>query len=345
MLHRLALRVIPQLQAVVTAPDIRKRKRWVMVAPGIVAFLLYRLFTHALPLSDPFWLLAMSGLLSTLTAYWSYAMGRQESPARMVHEDGLRRLLWVGGWIGFVYGVQLSLLVLALLALFVDYHFLLHPEGPAMMALIIPCTAVARDAFEIGHVVRVESHGTRMVTFPDGGSFRALLRHDVFQLARWCGTGLVAGGTVVAVSRLGWTGAGSDIGQAAGVCVLAACCAHGAFLSGRHPFVPASDRLKTRPWWDVCQFWIWPCLTFALTYYLVQIGVVMFVLQWKGIPLVLHLIIGGVTGAMMAGYGYALGARVHVEAQTQGGVPEELKRCPFVMEMFAKIGQRAKASG
>ena len=341
MLHRLALRVIPQLQAVVTAPDVRKRKRWVMLAPGLAAFLLYRLFKSSLPLSDPFCLLAMSGALATFTAYWAYAMGRQASPAHIVHSDGWRCLLWVGGWIGCVYGVQLSLLVLALLALFVDYHFLLHPEGPAMMALIISCTAVTRDAFEIGHVVRMEAHGTRMVTFPNGGVFRALRRHDALQLVRWGGAGLVAGGAGIAVSRLGWAGAGSEVGPALLVCVLAACCAHGAFLSGRYPRVSVADRLKARPWWNVCQFWIWPCLTFALTYYLVQIGVVMFVLQWPGVPLGLSLIMGGVTGAMMAGYGYVLGARVHVEAQTQGGVPEALTRCPFVMDMFAKIGQRA----
>ncbi len=341
MFHRLALRVIPQLQVAVTTPDIRKRKRWVMIVPGFVAFLLYRLITHARPLSDPFLLLATSGMLATLAAYWSYAMGRQESLARIVHADGLRRLLWVGGWIGLVYGVQLSLFVLALLALVANYHFLLHPEGPAMMALIIACTAVTRDAFEIGHIVRMESHGTRMVTFPDGGSFRVLIRQDILQLARWGGMGLVTGGTGVAVYRLWWPGAWNEIGQMMVVCVLAACFAHGAFLSGRHPRVPASDRLTIRPWWDVCQFWLWPCLTFALTYYLVQIGVIMFVLQWKDVPLVLHLAVGGGTVAMMAGYGYVLGARVHVEAHMQGGIPEELKRCPFVMELFAKMGQRA----
>lgn len=340
MFHRLALRVIPQLQAAVTTPDVRKRKRWVMIVPGLVAFLLYRLVTHVLPLSDPFLLLTVSGMLAMLVAYWSYAMGRQESFVRIVHTEGLRRLLWVGGWIGLVYGVQLSLFVLALLALFVDYHFLLHPEGPAMMALIIACTAVTRDAFEIGHVARVESHGARMVTFPDGGSFRALSRRDVLQLARWGGTGVAAGGTVVAVCRFYWPAAENEIGQMMVVCVLAACFAHGAFLSGRHPHVPASERLTSRPWWDMCQFWIWPCLTFALTYYLVQMGVIMFVLQWQDVPLVLHLAVGGGTVAMMAGYGYVLGVRVHVEAQTQGSIPEALRRCPFVMDMLAKTGQR-----
>ena len=56
-------------------------------------------------------------------------MGRAESYERIYRTDGPGRLLWIGGWIGFVYGVQLSLLVLALLALFVDYNFLVHPEG------------------------------------------------------------------------------------------------------------------------------------------------------------------------------------------------------------------------
>ncbi len=340
MLHRLALRVIPQLHAVVTAPDVRRRKRWVMLAPGCAAFLLYRLLKTVLPLSDALTLLATCGGLATCAACWAYAMGRRESLPRLCRTDGLRRLVWVGGWIGCVYGVQLALLVLALLALFVEYHFLLHPEGPAMMALIIACTAVTRDAFEIGHVVRVESHGTRMATFPDGGAWRALPRRDMLQLARWGGTGLAVGGTVAAGYRLGWPGSGSDIGQAMAVCVAAACVAHGAFLSGRYPLASVSDRLTARPWWDVCRFWIWPCLTFALTYYLVQRGVIMFVLQREGVSLVWHSAIGGVTAAMMAAYGSVLGARVHVEAHMQGGIPEALQRCPFVMTMFAKTGQR-----
>ena len=255
MIHRLALRIIPQLNAVVTERDVRKRKRWIMLAPGLVAFILYRLLHDTLPLSNPFVLLTVGGTLSTTTAYWAYAMGRQTSVVVIFQTDGVRRLLWVGGWIGFVYGVHLSLLVLTLLALFVDYNFLLHPDGPAMMALIISCTAVTRDAFEIGHVVRMESDGMRLVTFPDGGSFRELLRRDFLHVARWVGAGLVAGGIVVTLYRLNWTGEGLEIGQAIFVSVLAACFAHGAFLSARYPFDDLSKRLKNLSPWNVCQFW------------------------------------------------------------------------------------------
>ncbi len=338
MLHRLVLRVIPQLNAVVTEPDVRKRKRWVMLIPGFVAFVLYRLSKDVLPLSDPMVLLAMSGVLATVTAYWAYAMGRTQPLTRVCRTDAPGRLFWVGGWIGFLYGVQLSLLVLAMLALFADYNFLLHPDGPAMMALIISCTAVTRDAFEIGHVVRMESQGVRMVTFPDGGAFRELIRRDFSHLVRWIGAGFVAGGATAVATRFVWTGEGRDVGQAILVCVVAACFAHGAFLSGKCPLEDFPDRFKIESWWETCRFWLWPCLTFAFTYYLVQFGLLAFVLQVEDVALFIYPVVGGVSAGMMAGYGYFLGARVFVEAQTQGGFSEGLTRCPFVMEILAKTG-------
>lgn len=338
MLHRLALRVIPQLNATVTDPDVRRRKRWVMLAPGFVAFVLYRLLKDVLPLSDPLALLAFSGVLSTFTAYWAYAMGRGETLPRICRTDHPSRLFWVGGWIGFVYGVQLSLLVLAILALFADYNFLVHPEGPAMMALIIPCTSVTRDAFEIGHVVRMEAQGARMVTFPDGRSFRELLQRDFLHLAPWVGTGVVAGGATAVLSRLGWAGNGGEVGPVILVCMVAAFCAHGAFLSGKRLLDNFPDRFRIESWLEACRFWTWPCLTFAFTYYLVQFGLIAFVLRVEDAALFVHLAVGGVTAGMMAGYGYFLGTRVFVERQTRGGISEGLKRCPFVMEILAKTG-------
>jgi len=338
MLHRLALRVIPQLNATVTEPGVRRRKRRVILAPGLVAFVLYRLLKDVLPLSDPLALLAFSGVLSTLTAYWAYVMGRGETLPRICRTDNPSRLFWVGGWIGFAYGVQLSLLVLAILALFVDYNVLVHPEGPVMMALIIPCTSVARDAFEIGHVVRMEAQGARMVTFPDGGSFRALLQRDFLHLAPWVGAGIVAGGATAILSRLGWAGNGGEVGPAILVCIVAAFCAHGAFLSGKRPLDNFPDRFKIESWLEACRFWTWPCLTFAFTYYLVQFGFIAFVLQVEDAALFVHLAVGGVTAGVMAGYGYFLGVRVFVETQTRGGISEGLKRCPFVMEILAKTG-------
>ena len=92
-------------------------------------------------------------------------MGRNVPVATFMKEDGFQRIAWVIGWIGFAYGVQLSLLVLALLKIFVAYDFLLHPEGPAMMAIIIASSSVTRDAFELGYVRLKELQGQKIVTF------------------------------------------------------------------------------------------------------------------------------------------------------------------------------------
>ena len=158
MLHRMALRVLPSLSLAVTENSVRKKKRIVMFVPGLVAFAVYRVAKLLLPLSEPIVLLAVSGLVSLVTALLAYRVGRATAWGKILREDGSRLLTWLGGWIGFVYGVQLSLLVLALLWL-VGYDYLKHPDGPAMMAIIISCTSVARDAFEIGHVRKVSPHG------------------------------------------------------------------------------------------------------------------------------------------------------------------------------------------
>ncbi|MDT7044177.1 hypothetical protein [Candidatus Nitronereus thalassa] len=338
MLHRLALRVIPQLNAAVTESAVRKRKRWVMLLPGLIAFLLYRLLKDILPLGDPFVLLAFGGAIATVTALWAYRMGRQQPVAQILNSDSLQFLVWVAGWIGCVYGMQLSLLVLAMLALFVDYNFLLHPEGPAMMALIIPTTAVTRDAFEIGHVMRLESQGTRMVTFPNGRPLRELWQRDPLHVGQWSASGFFVGG--LAALGLGLFGDWglNGIGQALMSMLVAGSVAYLAFFHGQFPTENWSTRFGTQSWWERVQFWTWPCLTFALTYYLVLWGFLVFLLNFKVNQIGLFAVLTGLTTALMVGYGYFLGTRVFVEKQTQGEISEGLRRCPFVMEILAKTG-------
>jgi len=338
MLHRLALRVIPQLNAAVTESAVRKRKRWVMLAPGFMAFLLYRLLKDSLALGDPFVLLAFSGVISTITALWAYRMGRKERIAQIFKSDSFKRLAWVAGWIGCAYGMQLSLLVLAMLALFVDYNFLLHPEGPAMMALIIPTTAVTRDAFEIGHVMRLESEGIRMVTFPDGQPFREFLQRDPLRVSQWGGGGLLVGAMLSLVFGLAGEWGVNRIGQAIISMVLAGSLAHLAFLQGQFPEHNWTERIGSQSWWERVQFWVWPCLTFAMTYYLVLWGFAVFLLDVSVIQLSFYAGLAGMTCALMVGYSYFLGTRVFVEMQTQGEISEGLRRCPFVMEILSKTG-------
>ena len=205
----MALRVLPSLSLAVTEDSVRKKKRIVMFVPGLVAFVVYRLAKLLLPLSEPFVLLAVSGLVSLVTALLAYRVGRATVWGKIVREDGGRLLLWLGGWIGFVYGVQLSLLVLALLWL-VGYDYLKHPDGPAMMAIIIACTSVARDAFEIGHVRKMALMGRPFPTFPDGAALRTMVGNHAMEFGPWVAVGLVVGalGAVAGALCRGESGGG-----------------------------------------------------------------------------------------------------------------------------------------
>src|SRR5690348_15205957 len=107
MLHRLALRLLPSLTLAVTEERVRKRKRWVMMVPGLVAFIVYRAAKYAVPLSEVLVLLGLSGLISAATAVWAYRIGRGRPLDAIWREDGATRVAWLTGWIGFAYGVQL----------------------------------------------------------------------------------------------------------------------------------------------------------------------------------------------------------------------------------------------
>ena len=64
MLHRMALRVLPSLSLAVTEEAVRKKKRIVMFVPGLIAFGVYRLAKHLVPIAEPLVLLAVSALVA-----------------------------------------------------------------------------------------------------------------------------------------------------------------------------------------------------------------------------------------------------------------------------------------
>lgn len=338
MLHRLNLRVLPSLNAVVTEASVRKRKRWVMLPPGLVAFALYRIFKLIFPFSDPFLLIIACGGFSTLAALWAYRMGRLESLSTVIQDDGVRRVGWVVGWIGFVYGVQLSLLVLALLYLFLDYNFLIHPDGPAMMALIISCTAVTRDAFEIGHIRRLEHQGDQQVTSPDGRAFRQMVKFEPIALFTWTIAAFLAGaGVSRSLSLVGEFGKG-ELGQTFTVCFVAACLAYAAYLMGNTHSGHWAARLKSFGWLEGMRFWAWPCFTFAITYYVVQAGIFIFLLEMNLQDAWIQTFLAGTTSGLLACYCYYLGSRKFMESQTLQGIPANLESCPFVMRILTQTG-------
>lgn len=332
----MVLRVLPSLSLAVTEESVRKRKRWVMFVPGLVAFAIYRLTKQIVPLSDAVTLLAMSGLVSAATAVWSYRMGRRVSLAQVWREDGMRRLAWLVGWIGFVYGVQLSLMVLALLKILANYDFLQHPDGPAMMAMIIACTSVARDAFEIGHVRLLQRQGEPIVTFPDGASFRDALGVRTGQIIRWalfpalgCAVTAVALG---AVHDLAATG----LAQLILVTLCAGSLSVWAYLAGERRPGGWSAMMNAAGWMELFRYWWWPGLAFAATYYLSWAGLIFFVVQADVNGSLTRGAIAGAVAGMMAGYCYYLGYRRHVENQLRQIVPPSLLRCPFVMGILSK---------
>ncbi len=336
MLHRLALRVLPQLSLAVTEPEIRARKRWVMFVVGFVAFAAYRLAKQVVPLSDPTVLLACAAVLGAVTAALSYAIGRRVGPSHLLQAETPRRWAWLVGWVGAVYSVQLALLVLALLQITVDYDFLQHPDGPAMMAMIIPSTAVSRDVVEIGHLRWMESQGRSFLTFPDGGSLRALLMSAPRRLLGWTAVGFLVSGLLTwTVSHVTVVGA-SALAQWLVATVLAAAVALCAYLAGLSAPAPWLVRWRQSQWSELAKFWWWPGLAFAGTYFLVLYGTAVFVFRWTP-PLSTFesMVMSGAVGAVMAGYCYYLGARRAFEDQIQSQVPASVLRCPFVTGLLA----------
>lgn len=338
MLHRLALRVLPPLTLAVTADEVRKRKRLIMLVPGLVGFVIYRAVKLINPVSDPLVLLALSGLCSAATGLWAYRAGRQQSLRKLWREDGGRRLAWIIGWVGGVYGVQLSLMVLALLRL-VHYDFLQHPDGPALMALMIACTSVARDAFEIGHVRKLQSRGEPVLTFPDGVALRALWKEARSRLLGWM---LPVAGFCAALSLslafLGEVGK-LPVVQLIAVSLLAGALAVWAYLAGEQRAGTWYALPSTVSQGEFLRFWCWPGLTFAATYYLVALGAWHYVVRSETSPAFIHAGMAAIVAGLMVLYCYYLGYRRHLENQVQQMVPSSLLRCPFVMGILSKSGR------
>ena len=335
MLHRLALRVLPSLTLAVTEDSVRTRKRLVMFVPGLVAFAVYRAAKHGFSLADPLTLLVLCGLVSMATALCAYRVGRAVPFLQLVAADGWQRIGWILAWIGFVYGVQLSLLVLALLWL-VGYDYARHPDGPAMMAMIIPSTAVARDAFEIGYVRWLEASGRPLITFPDGAALRTLLQRFDQELLLWVTAGALGAVTLSALTATAVSGDLAVFAQGGIVTLAAGTVGLLAYFAGQGDRKTFASRLAATSWGELMKFWWWPGLAFAATYYLVLVGGCLYVLKQPMNSMALFAGVAGLVGGIMPLYCYYLGHRREIESRQPGGVPSALLRCPFVMGILGK---------
>jgi len=308
----------------------------VMFTAGLVAYACSQAMKLLLPNGNIWSLLLTSGLTASVIALAAFAIGRGASFASLQDADEPRLLGWLGAWIGFVYGIQLSLMVLALLKVVVRYDFLLHPDGPAMMAIIIACTSVARDAFEIGHIRRLQKSAKPIVTFPDGSALRAMLATGSFRII-----GPVVGAAAITVlvalsAAEASVVAASDLGQLIIVSLVSATLGLGMYLSSKEPDRPWLQTLRGSGGAELLRFWWWPGLAFGATYYLSLQGVVLFMagadLQSRG----LQSLLAGSVGAGMALYCYYLGQRRAIEDGLNRNVPSSLLRCPFVLSILSK---------
>lgn len=340
----MALRVIPSLSLAVTEDAVRRQKRIVMFVPGLIAFGVYRLAKHLVPITEPLVLLAVSSLVAMVTALLSYWVGRSAPWSVIVRQDGARLLGWLAGWIGAVYGIQLSLLVLTLLWI-MHYSYFQHPDGPAMMAIIISCTSVARDAFEIGHVRKLSLLGRPFLTFPDGEQLLVLVQRRAWQLGPWAVVGLGLGAMASLSGAAMVDAQGAALVQLLSVTVLGGGLALCAYFGGLYPSVPWAHTFRQTAPGELMKYWWWPGMAFASTYYLVTMGVLLFVVRQPTITLSAAAVMGAMVTAMMAVYGYYLGDRRHVEDEQAPQLSSGMLRCPFVMGILGKTVGADGAAG
>src|SRR6266496_4332419 len=212
MLHRITMRVLPALTMAVTEEGFRKRKRILMLFPGLIAFALYRGLRVPGWHADIMVLLLASGLFSMLVAMIAYTYGRGRRITQLVQDEGFASLFWIGARFGFLYSLQLSLMVLGLLKV-LTYSYSEHPDGPAMMALIISSTSVSRDAFELGHLRRLQQQGRPFLGFPDAKGFWALIMRRTDLWLRPVATGALVAGSAYWMAASGFSWFQSDPGQ------------------------------------------------------------------------------------------------------------------------------------
>src|SRR2546425_540857 len=174
-------------------------------------------------------------------------------------------------------------MVLALLEVATyDYHD--HPDGPAMMALIIASMSVARDAFEIGHVRWLQQQGRPLVTLPDGKALWALVTGRADLWAVRVAVTTVAVGLVYLALTVMMPAATTDLGELIVIGVLAGAACTLAFVQGLHPSLRTWEGLMRYSWRELLRFFLWPGMAFGWTYYLIADGAISFLMAVSDPP-------------------------------------------------------------
>jgi hypothetical protein len=205
-----------------------------------------------------------------------------------------------------------------------------------MMAIIISSTAVARDAFEIGYVRKLSVMGRPFLTFPDGKALRALLARRTLQPAPWVMAGMGLGGLAALAGLPFADGQTAALAQLMSMTILGGGLALCAYFGGLHPSTSWVKSLRRTASGELLKFWWWPGMAFASTYYLVVMGLLLFVGKQPRITLEQAVVGGTLVTALMGLYGYYLGHRRQVEDGQAPQLSSGMLRCPFVMGILGK---------
>ncbi len=333
MLHRIGMRVLPALALSVTEANFRKRKRILMLFPGLVAFVLYRGLSFMGWHDDIVALLISSGLFSTLVALAAYRYGRELPWGELIREEG-SGLLWVGLRFGFLYAVQLTLMVLAILKL-VFYNYADHPAGPAMMALIIASTSVGRDAFEFGHLRLLREKGWLSIGWPDTKRFWAYLADRPGQWSVPVAVGAVAAGFVYGGLALAFPQAQTDLVHLLIIGFVAGIAGTLAYVKGLQPAVAMWDSLSGYPWSELTRFFLWPGVAFGFTYDLIFLGIANYLLLVPNPPLLWRVLMAASTAGLISLSCYYLGWCRWQEEKLRTAISPAVLRCPFVLGILS----------
>jgi hypothetical protein len=129
---------------------------------------------------------------------------------------------------------------------------------------------------------------------------------------------------------------GAALAQLLSVTVLGGGLALCAYFGGLYPGVPWMHTLRQTAPSELLKYWWWPGMAFASTYYLVTIGLLLFVARQPTITPASAAMMGALVTAMMGVYGYYLGDRRHVEDVQAPQLSSGMLRCPFVMGILGK---------
>jgi hypothetical protein len=182
-------------------------------------------------------------------------------------------------------------------------------------------------------VQRLAREGTVVPTFPNGEALREWIPQQLAMVMKW--GGLAIGGGILSSWMLFGLGLGSwqPILQSIVVPVIVASISLLAFFAGEAAFEKGEGRRKSHTWLSCLWFWLWPSFTFALTYFLVLIGITSYVLRIEQISQLEFSAIAASTGLVMTLYSLYLGWRKSYEERLIT-IPENIQRCPFVMGML-----------